>query len=136
MPRASWSLVAGQPVIQIELRGKESGLSFTRTLLADTGGGSTSVPVDLALSIEDVERCGGIFRGYVGAGGAIDGNFKVYALDVTLPAMNLVSLVNVMAVPAETLPDGLKGIACFRFLNAFTYGNFGNPNEFGLELNP
>ncbi len=26
------------------------------------------------------------------------------------------------------------GIACFRFLNRFTYGNFGDRNGFGLEL--
>jgi hypothetical protein len=25
------------------------------------------------------------------------------------------------------------GIACFRFLNRFTYGNFGDPGQFGLE---
>lgn len=135
MARASWPLVAGQPVVQVELKEKQSGLIFTRTLLADTGGGSSSVPVHLVLSIEDVERCGGIFRGYVGAGGAIAGNFKVYALDITIPALNLVSRVNVMAVPAEPLLDGLQGIACFRFLNSFIYGNFGNPAEFGLELN-
>ena len=27
----------------------------------------------------------------------------------------------------------LDGIAGFRFLNRFTFGNFGNPSEFGLE---
>ncbi len=132
MPRASWLLVAGQPVIQIELQETNSGLTLTRTLLADTGGGSALMPVHLALSVEDVARCGGIFRGYVGAGGAIEGNFKVYAVDTLIPDLNLVSLVNVMAVPAETLPAGLQGIACFRLLNSFTYGNFGNPAEFGL----
>jgi hypothetical protein len=26
------------------------------------------------------------------------------------------------------------GIAGFRFLNRFTYGNFGNAGEFGLEV--
>lgn len=135
MPRASWTLVVGQPVLQIELKEKQSGFILTRTLLADTGGGSSSVPVHIVLSVEDVERCGGIFRGHVGAGGAIAGDFKAYALDITIPALNLVSRVNIMAVPAETLPDGLQGIACFRFLNSFTYGNFGNPAEFGLELN-
>jgi hypothetical protein len=34
-------------------------------------------------------------------------------------------------VPAN--PQGFEGIAGFRFLNRFTYGNFGNPAEFGLE---
>jgi hypothetical protein len=29
--------------------------------------------------------------------------------------------------------QGFNGIAGFRFLNQFTYGNFGNPAEFGVE---
>jgi hypothetical protein len=37
----------------------------------------------------------------------------------------------VAGVPAN--PPGLEGIAGFRFLNRFTYGNFGNPAEFGIE---
>jgi hypothetical protein len=28
----------------------------------------------------------------------------------------------------------LEGIACFRFLNRFTYGNFAGADQFGLEL--
>jgi hypothetical protein len=31
------------------------------------------------------------------------------------------------------VPRPFDGIACFRFLNRFTYGNFGDPNQFGLE---
>jgi hypothetical protein len=27
----------------------------------------------------------------------------------------------------------IRGLACFRFLNRFTYGNFGAPERFGLE---
>jgi hypothetical protein len=30
-------------------------------------------------------------------------------------------------------PRQLQGIACFRFLNRFTYGNFGDADLFGLE---
>ena len=30
-------------------------------------------------------------------------------------------------------PAGFDGIACFGFLNLFTYGNFGDPALFGLE---
>ncbi len=29
---------------------------------------------------------------------------------------------------------GLSSIACFRFLNQFHYGNFANPDSFGLAL--
>jgi hypothetical protein len=44
--------------------------------------------------------------------------------------LDLSATVHAVGVP--TAPPGLDGIACFRFLNRFTYGNFGNPNEFGL----
>jgi hypothetical protein len=40
-------------------------------------------------------------------------------------------------VPAVGVPDpqnDFDGIACFRFLNRFTYGNFGDQGSFGLEL--
>jgi hypothetical protein len=37
------------------------------------------------------------------------------------------------AVGVPNAPKGLDGIAGFRFLNRFTYGNFGNALEFGLE---
>ncbi|HUY31727.1 MAG TPA: hypothetical protein VMV69_03030 [Pirellulales bacterium] len=30
-------------------------------------------------------------------------------------------------------PAGFDGVACFGFLNRFTYGNFGDPHQFGLE---
>jgi hypothetical protein len=39
--------------------------------------------------------------------------------------------VNAVGVP--TISPGLGGIACFRFLNQFTCGNFGDPKQFGLE---
>jgi hypothetical protein len=69
----------------------------------------------------------------VGLGGAIPGWFPLYVLDVEIPALAVVRRVFVVAVPAAQLPSGLNGIAAFRFLNSFTYGNFGDPNQFGLE---
>jgi hypothetical protein len=39
--------------------------------------------------------------------------------------------VRAAAVPA--FPAGFDGVAGFRFLNRFTYGNFGDPTRFGLE---
>jgi hypothetical protein len=30
-------------------------------------------------------------------------------------------------------PSGFSGVACFPFLNRFTYGNFGDRGRFGLE---
>jgi hypothetical protein len=34
------------------------------------------------------------------------------------------------SVPAAACPAGLGGFARFRFLNSFTYGNFGNGGQF------
>jgi hypothetical protein len=51
---------------------------------------------------------------------------------VQLPALGFDARLRVVAVPH--LPPGFDGVACFRFLNRFTYGNFGNSNAFGLEL--
>ena len=133
MPRASWPLINGQPVIEIEFEDKFNGSIITRTLLVDTGGGSALVPVDLVLSVADVTRCRSRLQSYVGSGGAIEGSFEVRSVGISIPKLNLVRRINVMVVPAETLPDGLGGIACFRFLNSFTYGNGGNPAEFVLE---
>jgi hypothetical protein len=41
---------------------------------------------------------------------------------------------HVRAVAVTQTPHDLDGIACFRFLNRFTYGNFGDPASFALEL--
>ena len=62
MPHASWPLINGQPVIEIEFEDKFNGSILTRTLLVDTGGGSALVPVDLVLSVADVTRCRVVFK--------------------------------------------------------------------------
>ena len=41
-------------------------------------------------------------------------------------------IVRVIGVPSP--PNGFEGIACFRFLNRFNFGNFANPEQFGLEM--
>ena len=40
---------------------------------------------------------------------------------------------DIQTVGLSGRPKGFDGIAGFRVLNRFTYGNFGNPAEFGLE---
>jgi hypothetical protein len=52
---------------------------------------------------------------------------------VEIPALPFARFVYAVGVPATTLPQDFKGIAGFRFLNSFHYGNFGDPNRFGLE---
>ncbi len=50
---------------------------------------------------------------------------------VQVPSLSFDHKVRVVGVP--TVPAGFAGIACFSFLNRFTYGNFGDPARFGLE---
>jgi hypothetical protein len=55
----------------------------------------------------------------------------VYNLPVQIAALGFQQIVRALAVPSA--PPGVDGIACFGFLNRFTYGNFGDPGQFGLE---
>jgi hypothetical protein len=43
---------------------------------------------------------------------------------------------SVPVVGVSSVPRGFDGIACFKFLRRFSYGNFGNPDGFGLEPLP
>lgn len=56
---------------------------------------------------------------------------STYLIRVQVPRLGFDRNVRVVGVPS--LPAGFDGIACFRFLNRFTYGNFGDPSQFGLE---
>lgn len=85
------------------------------------------------LSESDCKLQGSLKVDQVGLGGAILGIFPVYLLEVEIPALSFIGRVTVAAVPRERLPESLDGIAAFRFLNSFTYGNFGKTTEFGLE---
>jgi hypothetical protein len=67
----------------------------------------------------------------VALGGAYVGSFPLYDLPVRLTAVGFDRPLRVVGVPS--VPAGFDGIACFGFLNRFTYGNFGDPSQFGLE---
>jgi hypothetical protein len=108
-----------------------AGQPFPRTLLADTGAGSQTSAQDLILEESDCLLCGGIPCPSVLLGGAYAGSFPVYDLPVQVPALGFVQ--NLRAVGVSSVPRGFDGIACFRFLNRFTFGNFGDPSQFGLE---
>jgi hypothetical protein len=58
-------------------------------------------------------------------------SFPVYVSDVAVPSLMFDEPVNVVGVPDT--PRGFDGIACFRFLRRFNYGNFGDPDAFGLD---
>jgi hypothetical protein len=59
------------------------------------------------------------------------GFLPLYHVRVRIAQPGFDDVVSVASVP--TNPRGFEGIAGFRVLNRFDYGNFGNPAEFGLE---
>jgi hypothetical protein len=66
-------------------------------------------------------------------GAAIIGTYPIYAVRVEIPALSVARRVRVVAVSDTACPAGIDGIACFRFLSSFIYGNFGDRRQFGLE---
>ncbi len=131
MPRVQWPLWRNRPCVQIVLSGTAASQPLPRTLLADTGAGSRRVPFELILDETDCLRCGGLPRIWVTLRGAYRGRFRVYEIAVRLPALGFAQ--NLRAVGVPSILTEFDGIACFRFLNRFTYGNFGDPGQFGLE---
>jgi len=55
----------------------------------------------------------------------------VYLVETEIPSLGFVDSVPVVGV--SQVPQGSDGIAAFKFLNRFHYGNFGNPGSFGLQ---
>ena len=67
----------------------------------------------------------------ISLGGAYVGSYPVYLIQVEIPLLGVAGDFRAVGVPKPS--KTLDGIAGFQFLNRFTYGNFGNPLEFGLE---
>jgi hypothetical protein len=63
--------------------------------------------------------------------GAYAGRHPLFVVRAQIPALRFDDDLIAVAVPAVV--EGFQGTACFRFLNRFDYGNFGNPALFGLE---
>lgn len=132
MPRVLLPFQHGRPCVQMEFTPKRVGQPFTRTLLADTGAGSYRSPFELILEENDCLQCGALAGFKVSLSGAYKGQFWVYNLPVRLPTLGFHQHLRAVGVPSISI--AFDGIACFRFLNRFTYGNFGDPNQFGLEF--
>lgn len=130
MPRAVWPLADGRPVVQVELHTPEVR-SAIRTLLADTGAGTIRSEFELILDEDDCLLCGGRPFQSVKLRGAYHGTFPVYLIHVRIPVLGQDRYFRAAGV--RTLPPGLDGIACFRFLSRFTFGNFGSRDQFGIE---
>ena len=102
-----------------------------RRLIADTGAGNRVASFEFLLDESDCLRASGKLMGQVQLGGAYVGLFRVYAVPVQIPSMQFIDTVPVAAV--NKLPHGFDGIAGFKFLNRFHYGNFNDRDRFGLE---
>ena len=76
--------------------------------------------------------CGGIATHDVALGGAYTGTYPVYSIRVRLATLGFDQPVSAVGVASP--PRGFDGIACFVFLNRFTYGNFADQVKFGLEV--
>ena len=133
MPRQSWLLRDDIPVIEILLRERFSGFTETRVLVADTGAGPRFSPFELVLSVADGIRFGGRVLNSAYVGGAFQGEFPIRAVEIEMPTFKLRRMADALIVPDLGAFGDFDGLAAFRLLNSFTYGNFGNPAEFGLE---
>jgi hypothetical protein len=131
MPRAQWQLKKGRPVIEVVLTMALSGQKVVRTLLADTGAGNAHAHFELLLDENDCLLVGAWASNMLTLGGAYAGAYPVYLVPIEIPLLGFSGDLRTVGVPMP--PKGLDGIAGFRFLNRFTYSNFGNPLEFGLE---
>jgi hypothetical protein len=132
MPRVTWAVWRGRPVIEVTLTLAQGGQTVVRRLIADTGAGTLRSGIDIMLDEQDCVLCGGTPMKAVTLGGAYVGSFPTYALRLGIPLLAVNRAV--VAVGLPTPPNAFDGIACFRFLNRFTYGNFGSPGQFGLEI--
>ena len=130
MPAAPWFLQNHRPVIEIVLCAS-GGHDLVRSLVADTGAGTRQSVFQLILDENDCLQCGAILIDHVQLGGAYSGVFPIYLVDIRLPQLNFDEPVPVVGV--SHVPPGFDGIAGFKFLNRFHYGNFGKPDYFGLE---
>jgi len=131
MPRVRWPLRYGRPCLEVVLSLAPAGQSLGRILLADSGAGHRGSRFELILEENDCLLCGGIPYPPVNLGGAYIGSFPLYDLPVQVPALGFNRIVRAVGVPS--VPKHFDGIAGFPFLNRFTYGNFGDPGQFGLE---
>jgi hypothetical protein len=131
MPRANWPLLLGRPMIEVILKKTRGNLQTTLDLLADTGGGTDQARFELVLE-EYACRTYATRAGYnIRLRGFFVGLFPVYLVQIQIPDLAFDHHVRAIGVP--TVAPGFGGVACFRFLNRFAYGNFGDHKQFGLE---
>ena len=101
MPRATWSLRQGCPVIRVVLTLAAGNHPLPLFLLADTGAGSNSCRFELLLEESDCLLCGGKPIAPVGLGGGLTGQYPVYVLPVQIPELGFDVPVRVVEVPTN-----------------------------------
>jgi hypothetical protein len=131
MTQVLWPLWHGRPSVRIVLTLGVGGKAITRIMLADSGAGSLVSGFELILEEDHCLLCDGFARAPVNLAGAYRGSFPRYDLTVQVPELGFTKSLRVVGVPS--VPSGFDGIACFRFLNRFHYGTFGDAAQFGLE---
>jgi hypothetical protein len=131
MPRVLWPLVRGRPMVEVIHAHAQGGQPVQLKLLADTGAGTAQGPFELLLDENDCLLCGGFPSPGVILGGAYTGAYPIFLIRVQLPSLGFDHFLPAVGVPNS--PANFDGIACFRFLNRFTFGNFGDAGQFGLE---
>ena len=80
--------------------------------------------IELILDKDDCLLCGGLPDLSVTLGGAYVGSLPTYDLPVRVPALAIDQRLLAVGVPC--VPVGFD-------VNRFTYGNFGDPGQFGLD---
>jgi hypothetical protein len=130
MPSAQWPLQNDRPVVEI-LLSASGGPDLVRSLVADTGAGTRQSVFQLVLDEKDCIPGGAILIDHIQLGGAYSGVFPVYLVEIRIPQLNFDEPLPVVGVPQ--VPSGFDGIAGFKFLNRFHYGNLGNPDSFALQ---
>ena len=120
--------MTGRPGIQAVLM--FNGQPTTFDLHADTGAGAASSAFDLLLLESDGWACGSPKDSLITLTGAnAGGPYYLFDIRVQIPALAFDA--DLVAVGVPSVPDGFRGVACFRLLNRFDYGNFGDPALFG-----
>src|SRR5438445_11447351 len=100
MPRVRWPLHHGRPSLQIVVRSNLTGPESARTLLADSGAGTSSSGLYLLLEEEDCLLYGHPVSQEVTLRGAYNGTFPVYAVRVIVPELQLQVKLPVVGVPS------------------------------------
>jgi len=129
MPRVTWPLLNDRPSARVVVALDSQAATFD--LHGDTGAGSASSEFDLLLLESDCWVWGRPTGYVISLSGAHSGHHLLFEVRVQIPALAFDDVLSAAGV--DTVPDGFRGVAGFRFLNRFDYGNFGNPAQFGLE---